>query len=48
MPYSEHCSFTELREFVQAISPDDIIPSVVSNTGHGVDAMVASLLSEEN
>ncbi|KAK1288978.1 DNA cross-link repair protein SNM1 [Acorus calamus] len=28
VPYSEHCSFTELKEFVRLVSPENIIPSV--------------------
>lgn len=47
VPYSEHCSFTELKEFVQAVAPKNIIPSVVSSAGQPADVMVAALLNKE-
>ncbi|KAF5190069.1 Dna cross-link repair 1a protein [Thalictrum thalictroides] len=45
VPYSEHCSFTELKEFVQFISPENIIPSVNNDGPESADAMIAMLES---
>ncbi|PKA47063.1 DNA cross-link repair protein SNM1 [Apostasia shenzhenica] len=46
VPYSEHCSFTELKDFVRLLSPEEIIPSV-NNEGRGSsDAMTALLMSD--
>ncbi|XP_050220543.1 DNA cross-link repair protein pso2/snm1 [Mercurialis annua] len=45
VPYSEHCSFTELREFVKLASPEKIIPSVNNDGPESADTMVSLLLS---
>ncbi|XWS17569.1 hypothetical protein CRYUN_Cryun33cG0078500 [Craigia yunnanensis] len=45
VPYSEHCSFTELREFVKLLSPETIIPSVNNNGTDSAKAMISLLLS---
>ncbi|GLJ10351.1 hypothetical protein SUGI_0126660 [Cryptomeria japonica] len=48
VPYSEHCSFTELREFVKFVAPDNIIPSVNNNSPQAADKMVATLLNDDS
>ncbi|MED6173884.1 hypothetical protein PIB30_063885 [Stylosanthes scabra] len=45
VPYSEHCSYAELKEFVKLISPDNIIPSVNNDGPESADAMISLLLS---
>ncbi|KAK9102401.1 hypothetical protein Sjap_019655 [Stephania japonica] len=45
VPYSEHCSFAELKEFVQFMSPLNIIPSVNNDSPESADSMVALLTS---
>ncbi|TKY74835.1 DNA cross-link repair protein SNM1 [Spatholobus suberectus] len=45
VPYSEHSSFTELKEFVKLVSPDNIIPSVNNDGPESSEAMVSLLLS---
>ncbi|KAI3957923.1 hypothetical protein MKW92_024405 [Papaver armeniacum] len=45
VPYSEHSSFTELREFVKFISPQHIIPSVNNDSPESADSMNALLIS---
>ncbi|KAI3965391.1 hypothetical protein MKX01_042872 [Papaver californicum] len=45
VPYSEHSSFTELREFVKFISPQHIIPSVNNDGPESANSMTALLIS---
>lgn len=44
VPYSEHCSFTELKEFVKILSPENIIPSVNNDGPDSTKAMISLLL----
>ncbi|CAN6451426.1 unnamed protein product [Victoria cruziana] len=43
VPYSEHCSFSEMKDFVQLLSPEKIIPSVNNDGPESEEAMVALL-----
>jgi DNA cross-link repair 1A protein len=45
VPYSEHCSFTELRDFVKLVSPINVIPSVNNEGEDSANTMVSLLLS---
>ncbi|KAH6760693.1 sterile alpha motif domain-containing protein [Perilla frutescens var. frutescens] len=45
VPYSEHSSFTELKEFVKFISPANIIPSVNTHGPDSQNSMVSQLLA---
>ncbi|KAH9611351.1 hypothetical protein KSS87_006105 [Heliosperma pusillum] len=45
VPYSEHCGFEELKEFVKLVSPVKIIPSVNNEGEASSNAMTELLLS---
>ncbi|KGN55391.1 DNA cross-link repair 1A protein [Cucumis sativus] len=45
VPYSEHSSFSELKDFVKLVSPANIIPSVNNHGPDSARAMTSLLLS---
>uniref|UniRef100_A0A7N0ZXY8 DNA repair metallo-beta-lactamase domain-containing protein n=1 Tax=Kalanchoe fedtschenkoi TaxID=63787 RepID=A0A7N0ZXY8_KALFE len=45
VPYSEHSSFTELKEFVKLVSPANIIPSVNNDSPEAAAQMISLLTS---
>ncbi|CAN1786729.1 DNA cross-link repair 1A protein [Linum perenne] len=45
VPYSEHSSYSELREFVKVVAPERIIPSVNNDGPEAADSMLSLLTS---
>nr|XP_043626144.1 uncharacterized protein LOC122597636 [Erigeron canadensis] len=45
VPYSEHSSFTELKEFVKFVSPEYIIPSVNNHSRENANKMISLISS---
>lgn len=43
VPYSEHSSFTEMKEFVDWLNPDKIVPHVGNDGGDKLEAMLKLL-----
>ena len=43
VPYSEHSSFTELREFVRWLQPAKIVPTVGNDRGPKTSSMLSML-----
>jgi DNA cross-link repair 1A protein len=48
VPYSEHSSFLELREFVQFLKPRAILPHVGNDRGENARRMVSLLTATED
>ena len=48
VPYSEHSSFSELKEFVSFCKPHKIVPTVDCSTQARVDAQIALFKDDMN
>ena len=44
IPYSEHSSFDELKNFIKAIRPKRIIPTVNAHDGTKVEKMLTHFI----